>query len=120
VRVFARDVAVALVERMPDALTVEFRKEKRQGRLFIDTLRSGYAQTAVAPYSVRPLPGAPVAAPLRWEEIDEPGFRIRGHTLRTVPATVEREGDPWAGMQRRARSLAGPGRRLAALRRRSA
>jgi bifunctional non-homologous end joining protein LigD len=120
VRVFAHDVAAALVERMPDALTVEFRKEKRQGRLFVDTLRSGYAQTAVAPYSVRPLPGAPVAAPLGWEEIDDPGFRIRGHTLRTVPARVEREGDPWAGMQRRARSLAGPRQRLAARRRRSA
>jgi bifunctional non-homologous end joining protein LigD len=120
VRVFAHAVAEVLVGRMPDALTVEFRKEKRQGRLFVDTLRSGYAQTAVAPYSVRPLRGAPVAAPLRWEEIDDPGFRIRGHTLRTVPARVEREGDPWAEMERHARSLTGPRRRLAAIRRRSA
>ncbi|HEX6493643.1 MAG TPA: non-homologous end-joining DNA ligase [Candidatus Dormibacteraeota bacterium] len=118
VRAFSHDVATALVARMPDALTTEFRKEKRQGRLFVDTLRSGYAQTAVAPYSVRPLPGAPVAAPLRWEEIDEPGFHIRQHTLRTVPGRVEREGDAWAGMGRRGRSLQGARRRLAALQRR--
>ena len=115
VRAFAHDVASVLVARMPDALTVEFRKEKRQGRLFVDTLRSGYAQTAVAPYSVRPLPGAPVAAPLRWEELDEPGFHVRRHTLRTVPERVEREGDPWAGMGRHARALHGPRRRLAVL-----
>jgi len=120
VRAFSYDVAAELVARMPDSLTVEFRKEKRHGRLFVDTLRSGYAQTAVAPYSVRPLPGAPVAAPLRWEEIDEPGFAIRQHTLRTVPGRVEGEGDPWAGMGRRARSLQGPRRRLAALQRRRA
>lgn len=120
VRAFAHEVATVLVERMPDVLTVEFRKEKRQGRLFVDTLRSGYAQTAVAPYSVRALPGAPVAAPLRWEELDEPGFRIRGHTLRTVPERVRHQGDPWAGMARHARSLAGPRRRLDAVRRRPA
>ena len=120
VRAFSHDVAAELVARMPGALTVEFRKEKRQGRLFVDTLRSGYAQTAVAPYSVRPLPGAPVAAPLRWEEIDEPGFGIRQHTLRSVPGRVEREGDPWARMGRRARSLRGARRRLSALQRRRA
>jgi bifunctional non-homologous end joining protein LigD len=117
VRSFAHEVAEVLVTRMPDALTVEFRKERRQGRLFVDTLRSGYAQTAVAPYSVRPLTGAPVAAPLRWEELDEPGFQVRRHTLRTVPQRVQSDGDPWAGMTRRARSLQGPRRRLAALQR---
>jgi bifunctional non-homologous end joining protein LigD len=95
------------------ALTLEWSKERRVGRLYLDVLRGGYAQTAVAPYSVRPLRGAPVAVPLRWEELDEPGFDVRRHTLRTVPARVEREGDPWAGMESHARSLEEPRRRLA-------
>jgi bifunctional non-homologous end joining protein LigD len=105
VRRFARKVAEVLVARMPDRLTLEFSKEKRQDRLYVDILRNGYAQTAVAPYSVRPLPGAPVAAPLRWDELDEPGFQVRMHTLRTVPERVAAIGDPWEGMEREARSL---------------
>ncbi len=112
VRGFARDVAEVLVARMPAALTLEWSKERREGRLYLDVLRGGYAQTAVAPYSVRPLRGAPVAVPLRWEELEEPGFDVRGFTLRTVPERVAREGDPWAGMERHARSLEEPRRRL--------
>jgi bifunctional non-homologous end joining protein LigD len=115
VRGFAHGVASVLVGRMPEALTLEWRKERREGRLFVDILRSGYAQTAVAPWSVRPLAGAPVAAPLRWEELDDPAFAIRRHTLRTVPGRVEEEGDPWADMSRHARSLEEPQRRLDAL-----
>ena len=115
VRAVARDIATVLVGRMPDALTLEWRKEKREGRLLVDIARGGYAQTAVAPYSVRPLPGAPVAAPLRWEELDATGFEVRGHTLRSVHERVAAEGDPWAEMARHARSLAGPRERLTAL-----
>ena len=105
VRGFARRVAEVLVARMPEALTLEFSKEKRQNRIYVDILRTGYAQTAVAPYSVRPLAGAPVAAPLRWEELDKSGFQVRMHTLRTVPARVAAIGDPWEGMGQEARSL---------------
>jgi bifunctional non-homologous end joining protein LigD len=119
VRGFARDAAEVLVARMPSALTLEWSKERRQGRLYLDILRNGYAQTAVAPYSVRPLRGAPVAVPLRWEELDEPGLDARGQTLRTVPGRVEQYGDPWAGMERHARSLEEPRRLLAQLARRS-
>ena len=47
-------------------LTREFRKEKRESRLFLDMGRNAYAQHAVAPYAVRPRDGAPVATPLDW------------------------------------------------------
>ena len=50
------------------------RREKRKGRLSLDTGRNAYAQTAVAPYAVRALPGAPVAAPLDWEELGGSGL----------------------------------------------
>ena len=61
-------LAEALARRAPDRLTTEFYKEKRKGRLLLDINRNAYQQHAVAPYSLRALPGAPVAAPLEWSE----------------------------------------------------
>jgi bifunctional non-homologous end joining protein LigD len=96
VRDAALAVADALVERHPDDLTTAFRKEKREGRLFLDVNRNGRAQTAVPAYAVRPRPGAPVATPLRWDELEDGGLRPDGWTLRTVRERLEREGEPWA------------------------
>jgi bifunctional non-homologous end joining protein LigD len=58
----------------------------------IDTKMIGRGQQVVAGYSVRPLPGAPVATPLRWEEL-EPALDPREFDLRTVPARVAEVGD---------------------------
>ncbi len=92
-----RDAAVAvgteLVQRHPGDLTLAFRKVKREGRLFVDVNRNGYGATAVAPFAVRPRPGAPVATPLRWEELEDPGLAPDGWTLRTV---LERDAGAWA------------------------
>jgi bifunctional non-homologous end joining protein LigD len=111
VRSFARDVARVAVARDP-RLTVEQRKTARGGRIFVDVMRNTYAHTAVAPYSVRPRAGAPVAAPLRWEELSDAGTRPDGQTLRTVLGRLEREGDPWADIRSFARALGTPRRRL--------
>ena len=64
VRDFAAELALLVAARDPDRLSVEWRKAKRDGRLLLDTARNGYAQTLVAPYSVRPKPEAPVATPM--------------------------------------------------------
>jgi bifunctional non-homologous end joining protein LigD len=110
VRPFADAVAGELVSRDPEALTLEGRKAARRGRLFVDTWRNWYAQTAVAPYSVRLRPGAPVATPIHWEELTA-RFRPSAFTVATVPKRLERDGDAWQGFARRARSL-GKARRL--------
>src|SRR5262249_34520159 len=68
---FAQHAARLLAHRHPDELTDEGRKAKRKGRLYVDVARNGWAQTAVAPYSVRPRPGAPVATPITWDELDD-------------------------------------------------
>jgi bifunctional non-homologous end joining protein LigD len=70
VRRFARNVALVLVRRHEDKYTLEQRKNKRKGRIFLDTLRNSYGATAVAPYAVRALAGAPVATPLEWQEVE--------------------------------------------------
>ena len=75
VREQAREIGEELAARHPDRLTTEWRKNKREGRILIDTARNTYAQTTVAPYSVRAKPGAPVATPLRWEELEDPELR---------------------------------------------
>ncbi|MDP9344153.1 MAG: non-homologous end-joining DNA ligase [Actinomycetota bacterium] len=94
-----RDAAVTvgeeLVARNPDELTLAFLKEKRGGRLYVDVNRNGYAATAVAPFGVRPRPGAPVATPLRWEELEDPGLAPDRWTLRDV---LDRAPGAWDGV----------------------
>jgi bifunctional non-homologous end joining protein LigD len=112
VRAFARELVKVAQARNPDVLTVEQRKAKRDGRIFLDVMRNTYAHTTVAPYAVRARPGAPVATPLRWEELQDPRTRPGAWTLRTVPERVERDGDPWAELPSAARPLRAAARKL--------
>jgi len=95
VRERARELAEELAARHPSRLTTEWRKAKREGRILIDTARNTYAQTTVAPYAVRARPGAPVATPLHWEELEDPALRADAFRLRKLLARLERAGDPW-------------------------
>jgi bifunctional non-homologous end joining protein LigD len=117
VRQFARQVSDVLAAREPDSLTTEQRKESRGDRVYSDVMRNAYAQTAVAPYSVRARPGAPVATPLDWAELEDPGLTPHQFTLRTVGGRLSAPGasDPWAGMARRRYGLTRPAQRLAKL-----
>ncbi|KAF4408102.1 MULTISPECIES: non-homologous end-joining DNA ligase [Streptomyces] len=112
VRSFARHVAEVLAERHPDRLTTEQRKADRKGRVYLDVQRNAYAQTAVAPYAVRALPGAPVATPIGREELDDPELTARRWTMATIGERLAAE-DPWSGMPRRGRSLRSAESRLA-------
>jgi bifunctional non-homologous end joining protein LigD len=69
VRDFAHRFAQAVAGTHPDRFTAALSKAKRNGRIFVDYLRNQRGATAVMPYSVRARPGAPVAAPLSWEEL---------------------------------------------------
>lgn len=111
-RRFARDVAEAVVADDPDRRTVQAYKKNRGDRLYIDVTRNAYGQTAVAPYAVRALVGAPVAIPLQWDELDLRGMRSDRFTIRDVPTRIAAQGDPWVGMDGDARSLAEALRRL--------
>jgi bifunctional non-homologous end joining protein LigD len=115
VRGFARDAGGLLAGRYPDELTLEQRKEQRGQRLYLDIMRNAYAQTVVAPYTVRARPGATVATPVEWGEVTGGGLRPQQFTLRSIAARLERSADPWAGMARHRRGLGAARRRLAAL-----
>src|SRR6056297_355882 len=90
---FARRVAETVVGCGP--FTLEQRKDKRNGRLFLDVLRNAVANHAVAPYSLRPLPGAPVAAPLHWDEALDSSFHPRRITIGNVFRRLGQIDDPW-------------------------
>jgi bifunctional non-homologous end joining protein LigD len=112
VRRFARQASEVVAAREPDSLTVEQRKDSRGDRVYSDVMRNAYAQTAVAPYSVRARPGAPVATPLRWEELEHSGLTPHQFTLRTVGERLAGRLDPWAGLARHRYGLARAAQRL--------
>ncbi|CAL9288890.1 non-homologous end-joining DNA ligase [Streptomyces sp. SudanB182_2057] len=114
VRAFARQVAERAVARHPDRLTTAARRADRGDRLYLDVQRNAYAQTAVAPYTVRARPGAPVAVPLTWEQLDDPGTGARRWTL--ADTLEQARADPWAGLPDRGRGLGPARRRLADIR----
>ena len=105
VRDFAAKVAHRLVARRPGELTVEQRKAKRGDRVLLDVARNAYAQTAVAPYSVRARPQAPVAAPIEWADLADPKLGPQRYTIKTLFRRLARKRDSWAQMDRHARAL---------------
>jgi bifunctional non-homologous end joining protein LigD len=96
VRHAAIGIGRELERRAPDLVTMAWWKEERGDRIFVDFNQTNRDRTIASAYSPRPLPHAPVSTPLSWDELDaaDPAEL----TLRTVPALLERRGDPWAGM----------------------
>jgi bifunctional non-homologous end joining protein LigD len=90
----ARGTATLAESAYPDRLTTAFKKADRGGRVFVDWLRNTPRATSVVPYSLRPRNGAPVAAPLDWDELESEG--PSGVTLETIGRRLARE-DPWQG-----------------------
>ena len=95
-RRFAKGFADALAASEPKRFLATASKQQRKGRIFIDYLRNGRGATAVASYSLRGRPGAPVALPVSWASLSRL-TAADGFTLQDVPATLRRRRkDPWA------------------------
>jgi len=95
VKSFARAVAELHARDEPQLLTTNMSLAKRHGRIFIDYLRNTRGATAIASYSVRARPGAPVAVPLRWDEL---GVRSDHYTVETLQRRLGAlRADPWEG-----------------------
>jgi len=97
-RHFARDLCGVLAARHNESLTVEQRKDKRQGRVYLDFLRNSYGQSMVAPYALRVLPGAPAATPLEWDELRDRKIGPRSYGLKDIPRRLAQMEDPWAAL----------------------
>mgnify|MGYP006274510825 FL=1 len=97
VKTLARGLARAMSKADPDRYVAEASKAKRTGRIFIDWLRNDRGATAIAPFSPRARTGAPVATPVRWDEL---GGVAGGnaYTLANIASRLERlKSDPWEG-----------------------
>src|SRR4051812_33782473 len=98
VREFSRWVAERLVASYPGRFTSNMSKRAPAGRIFIDYLRNSRGATAIAAYSPRARPGAPVATPLSWVEVEN-GAKPDRFTVATVPERLAKlTSDPWAEM----------------------
>jgi bifunctional non-homologous end joining protein LigD len=112
---FAHQVGTVLVKRNPEQLTQEFSKADRGGRILVDTGRNGYSATFAAVYAVRARPGAPVSAPVTWDEVSSGHIGPRSFTLRTMAARIATVGDLWSDLRRRRQPLTTAIKRLARL-----
>jgi bifunctional non-homologous end joining protein LigD len=114
VKGFARGFAEALAQLHPLEFVATASKRFRRGRIYLDYLRNGRGATAVASYSLRSRPGAPVAVPLRWDELG----RLKSGSafdLATVPKRLARlKKDPWEGIDEITQDLAAVDEVLAA------
>jgi bifunctional non-homologous end joining protein LigD len=99
----ARDVAQALAARRPADVVAEMRKELRAGKVYVDWLQNDPSRQTVAPYSLRGLLWPTVAAPLRWEEVEEAAATRSAEGLVVTAADIrprlERYGDLFAALR---------------------
>jgi bifunctional non-homologous end joining protein LigD len=95
VKAFTKALAEDLVRQNPQRYTARMALAGRKGKIFIDYLRNGRGATAIANYSTRARPGAPVAVPLYWEELT-PKLQPAQFSVLTVPSRLQSlKRDPW-------------------------
>jgi bifunctional non-homologous end joining protein LigD len=95
-KAFARGIAEAMTADDPARYTASVRKNTRHGRIFVDYLRNSREATAVAPYSTRARPGAPVSTPISWEELGAQTSADRYTVLNLHQRLARLRRDPWA------------------------
>ena len=105
IKALTRSIAETFAAQRPREFTINMSKKVRAGRIFIDYLRNGRGATAVAPYSTRARPGALIATPITWEEL-EAGAKPADFTLESVVQRIAgRFRDPWAPLLRTHQSI---------------
>jgi bifunctional non-homologous end joining protein LigD len=78
---------------VPELVSWKWQKNDRSGLARLDYTQNAINKTLVAPYSPRPAPGAPVSAPIEWDELDDPDLRPDGFTIRSVVPRLAERGD---------------------------
>jgi bifunctional non-homologous end joining protein LigD len=103
-RAWVEGVSRAVGSTVPELISWEWEKSKRQGKARLDYTQNAINKTLIAPFSTRPAPGAPVSVTLEWDELEDPDLRPDRWTIGTVPDRLAQAGDPMArliGVQQR-------------------
>jgi bifunctional non-homologous end joining protein LigD len=96
-REWVEGLSQAVGAALPDLVSWEWEKSARGGKARLDFTQNAVNKTLVAPYAVRPADGAPVSAPISWDEVDDPELRPNRWNIRTVLERVAERGDLFAG-----------------------
>lgn len=118
VKTIARAIATHMADTYPDQLTVEIRKEKREGKILVDFFRNAFAQTGVAPYAVRAKDGAPIATPISWAELKKISSS-QHFTMKNIKRRLSSFKDPWKEIDKHAVSLTSVAKKLEKLKKES-
>ncbi|MGD8730014.1 MAG: DNA ligase D, partial [Gemmatimonadota bacterium] len=93
-RTLGQLLARVAVAELPEIATLIRNPDRREGKVYIDFVQNGHGRLIAAPFTVRPLPAAPVSTPLEWREVNK-RLRIESHTIKSVPRRMKRlEADP--------------------------
>lgn len=95
-RAWVEQISRAVGRTVPNLVSWEWHKDRRQGRARLDYTQNALNKTLVAPFSPRPAPGAPVSMPITWDELDDPELRPDRWTVWTALERVRTAGDPLA------------------------
>ncbi|NMB41052.1 MAG: DNA polymerase domain-containing protein [Firmicutes bacterium] len=96
VRKYCEDVFKEVYKLYPTITTLEKKVSKRGPKIYLDYLQNAKGKTLIAPYSPRPLPGAPVSAPLKWEEVAAVSFLPTSFNIRNILPRLHEKGDLFA------------------------
>jgi len=111
-RILGHLLSQVIVAERPDIATLERVLDRRKGKVYLDYLQNGQGKLIAAPFSVRPKPGAPVSAPLEWDEV-RPGLAILDFTIANTPGRMRDLGhDPLRPVLEEKPDLAGALQRL--------
>jgi bifunctional non-homologous end joining protein LigD len=104
----AEQIATVVAREQSEVATVERSKRKRGARMiYVDHMQNARGKSVVAPYSVRPKPGATVSAPLSWKEVERKKIRTADFHIRNMPRRVERVGDLFKPVLKKGQKLEG-------------
>ena len=102
----AARVATVVAREKAEAATVERSLAKRKrGQIYVDHMQNARGKSVVAPYSVRPKPGAPVSAPLEWQEVERKKITPRQFDITNIGRRLARKGDLFRAVLTKRQSL---------------
>jgi bifunctional non-homologous end joining protein LigD len=104
----AEQVATVVAREQSEVATVERSKRKRGARMiYVDHMQNARGKSVVAPYSVRPKPGATVSAPLEWTEVERKKITTADFHIKNMPRRVESKGELFRPVLRKKQKLEG-------------
>lgn len=101
---FLKSIAEMVIKLKPDLATIKWRKEEREGKVYIDYRQNGRGKTLPVPYSLRPTKAATVSAPLEWEELYQ-NITPENFTLDNIFKRINKKGELWETIFDKAQEL---------------